>query len=287
VRDALCNILSLALHTDRIKLGTSVIDVYRRHPVQIAATVATIDEISGGRIILGLGAGAKTVVEPLGIKWKGSRTPVLESVRIIREILRGESVSYDGNIYQLRDAKLFFKPIRNRIPIYLGPISQMSLQLGGQIADGVILSGFVSTDYVRYAIENIQIGAEKVGRDIKDIDIACLLETCVTENMKIVRQAFEDHLLSHLTWQPFDVVLRQSGDWLMNQVARVRNASAESKSEAMSYVTDKIIDHLTVSGSPSNCSKRIKEYISAGVKLPIIRVWGRNIPLAIETASKD
>ena len=130
---------AIALSTKKIALGPGVTNPYLTHPSLTAAAVATLDEISGGRAMLGISAGDPLFLSTVGIKQKKPVTTVREAVLIISKLLRGEEIHFQGEVFSCRGTRLRFKPA-GRIPIYIGGRRRRMLQLAAELADGVLLN---------------------------------------------------------------------------------------------------------------------------------------------------
>lgn len=268
-RDGFTPQMAFAMATKRMKVATGVVNPYTRNVVVNAITIATIDEVSNGRAILGIGAGGpRTALERMGVSYRKQLSAVRESVEIIRRLLRGEEVTYQGEFFNIQKIKLDFAPVRERIPIYIGSMFPKSLQQAGEIGDGVLLSSTTSPEYVKFAIENVKIGAERAGRDIKEIEIASFIQTSVAEEYEEAKAAIKTALAYLAREEEFLPVWKQSAEWLIDETLPLRKASTMDK--AAELVTDRIIDAVTVTGPPSKCRRRMEDYISAGVQVPIV-----------------
>lgn len=136
-RDAFTLLTELAGRTERIHLGTGIINVFSRSPALIAMSAATLDDISGGRVRLGLGTSGARVVEDFhGVRFSKPLTRLRETIQIIRLLLAGERADFSGECFELRRFKLGFKPVRSEIPIYVAALTQKSLRQAGELADG-------------------------------------------------------------------------------------------------------------------------------------------------------
>jgi alkanesulfonate monooxygenase SsuD/methylene tetrahydromethanopterin reductase-like flavin-dependent oxidoreductase (luciferase family) len=174
---------SLAVSTNRIKLATGILAIYYRSPALNAMTAATLDELSGGRLILGLGSGAPRFLAAQGIDSKRKLDAMREYIEITRRILSGDSVQHEGRFHNLTGVKLSFKPPREKIPIYLAARRERMLQLAGQSADGVFVSdGFCSESYIRWAGEKVRRGLKEAGRNSGDVDFSCAVLLSVAPN---------------------------------------------------------------------------------------------------------
>ena len=157
-----------AQHTSRVKVGPCVTDPYARHPALTAMAIATLDEISNQRAILGIGAGISGFAE-LGIDRKKPARAIREAIELIRMLLRGEKVTYKGEVIQFTDGKLSFAPVRSEIPIYLasnGPIGQKT---AGAVADGAIMEACGNVQEVKAFRAVLDAGAKQAGRDPKAV----------------------------------------------------------------------------------------------------------------------
>jgi len=180
---------------------------------------------------------------------------------------------------------LGFKPVRDKIPVYLGVIGPKMLQLAGEIADGVLLTAGATPEYIRFALENIRIGAERAGRNFKEIDIACLIILSISENINEAKAAIK-RVVAHLVTLPqFDPILKASGLQDNAAVISIREAGRKGEMEkASQYVNDELMEVLTIFGTPKECKLKLKRFISAGVTLPVIYPFGEIE--AIKTAIK-
>ncbi|MDD4750121.1 MAG: 5,10-methylenetetrahydromethanopterin reductase, partial [Methanosarcinaceae archaeon] len=167
-RDVYTTLTVLALSTNSIKIGSGVTNSYTRNPAITASSIGSVNEISGGRAILGLGPGDKATFDAMGIEWVKPLATTRESIQAIKSFFAGEKVSMEGNQVQFCGAKLAFKP--GNIPIYMGAQGPKMLELAGEVADGVLINASHPKDF-EVAVTQIKKGAEKAGRDPKDIDI--------------------------------------------------------------------------------------------------------------------
>ena len=139
--EALTQLTAFACGTSRIKLGTGILPIFHRTPTLLAMGAGGLDAISGGRFILGLGVGHQGAVEGAhGIPFDRPMTRLRETVHIVRRLLTGESVAFEGSAYNVKSAKLGFNPIRADMPIYLAALRPRMVELAGEIADGVLLN---------------------------------------------------------------------------------------------------------------------------------------------------
>src|ERR1700747_3721981 len=133
-REVYSTLAILAQHTTKVKLGTCVTDPFARHPALTAMAIATLDEISNKRAILGIGAGISGFVE-LGVVRKKPAVAIREAIEVIRALLKGESVDFHGDVVTLNKGRLGFKPVRADIPVYAASNGPLGQRMTGSVAD--------------------------------------------------------------------------------------------------------------------------------------------------------
>jgi 5,10-methylenetetrahydromethanopterin reductase len=262
---------AVACQTDSLRIGISVINPYTRHPGLIAMEFGALDEISGGRAVLGIGAGARFWIKnQLHLGWERPGRAVREAVDLIRRLLRGERVTCNGEIFRLTDAALYFSPPRPNPPIHLGVIGPKNLQMAGAIADGVILGMMSSPEYIRFAREQVRFGAVQAGRDLDGFEISALLPISISEDEKGARESVKPLLAILLGVGAFDAsspILRcvDFPESLLRQFTE-RFAQGDMPAD---IVSDEIIDTFAIAGSPQHCVRRMAAFIEAGLHIPI------------------
>ena len=177
-REVYSSLTLCALNTSHIKLGPCVTDPYSRHPALTAQAIGTLDEISDGRAVLGIGAGISGFAE-LGVARSRPALAIREAVTLVRALLRDKKVDYQGRTVGFNGGGLNFSPLRADLPIYIASNSPMGLELAGELADGVIVSSCVTRATVDYSLGIISEGASRSGRDIADIDRVARLNCCI------------------------------------------------------------------------------------------------------------
>jgi 5,10-methylenetetrahydromethanopterin reductase len=169
-RDPFALLALCAEATERIRLGLGVTNPYTRHPVQLARGAGLLAEVSGGRFVLGLGAGNKPrVLDGLGIPQTNVLSRVREAVDVIRRLLAGEVLSHKSATLKLNEVYLDFEP-DYRVPIVLASRAPGMLSLAGEIADGAIFEGLFTPPALEWALGRLMKGAFKVGRQLEDVE---------------------------------------------------------------------------------------------------------------------
>jgi len=281
-RDAFNILTEIAARTERIHLGTGIINVFSRSPALIAMSAATLDEISGGRFRLGLGTSGARVVEDFhGIRFDRPLTRLREAIQIIRLLINGERVDFNGKCFELRRFKLGFKPLRSDIPIYIAALSPRSLRQVGELADG-----WLPTHWPRVGLEEgiakIREGAEGTGRDAKRIEIAPFVNVIVSDD---VSQARNQARL------PLAYYIGGMGDYYHASLSRLGFGAAVDqvrelwqagrRKDAMAAIDDEMLDSIAVCGSMEHCRALLDEMYDLGATSPLVP-----IPIAGSTSEK-
>ncbi len=260
---------ALACSTSRIQIGLGVVNPFTRHPALIAMEVAALTELAPRRTMLGIGAGVSAWIEQMHL---GSPTPgiaIREAVELIRRIVRGEKVTFDGRVFHTDRIALSFKSPQAEIPIYLGVLGPKNLAMAGRIADGVILSAMTSPTYAHFAADNIRKGAEAAGRTSKP-ELAAFLLTSVSEDEKEAREAIKPLLagmISLMASQPQNPLFAVAG---MDPDEMRRFGEVYASGELpVRLVTDAIIDRFAIAGGPDRCRDGLKRIIDAGITHPV------------------
>ncbi|NIP67124.1 5,10-methylenetetrahydromethanopterin reductase, partial [Candidatus Bathyarchaeota archaeon] len=181
-RNVYVTLTAAALYTQRIRLGPGVTNPYLINPVVTAQAVASLNEISDGRVIFGIGAGDKTTLRSTGVEMRKPLAAVKECVQIVRRMIREKSLTFEGEIFQARDAKFFFKP-RKEIPVYVGAQGPKMLAMAGRIGDGVLINAGHPKD-VNYAVGRVKKGLEQAGKKMSDVDVAAYTSFSVHEKVE-------------------------------------------------------------------------------------------------------
>ena len=267
-RDAVTTASAVATATHTARVATAVVNPFTRGAVLTAVTAATLDEVCGGRLVLGIGPGSPIVLERQGIHFDHPLVRLRETVEVVRRLLRGEEVTFTGQTLQVKRARLDFTPLRPAIPIYLGVTGPKALALAGEIADGVILNGFVSPEYTRRAIEIVRSAARAAGRNPDDVDITASLIVSVDTDHAAALDAVRPLVALYLA--DFPNIARESGvaDDVLGQISAAHRR--EGPHAAAQFVSDAVASELTCAGTLSEVQAGVTRRRAAGVGLPIV-----------------
>jgi 5,10-methylenetetrahydromethanopterin reductase len=260
-RDSFVGLTAVAQATSRIKLGPGILIPYIHHPALIAVFATTLCEASNDRVSLGLGVGGELVLRRLGIKsWIKPITALTESVEIIRRLFNGETLDYDGKIFQTQSTCLLPLP-KTKIPIYIGARGPMMLRLAGRIADGVLMRAFLED--VEQALATITNGAKDAGKSAGMVDIADMLTFSVSRREVEKARDLAKLMASWIVATSPEV--SQNIGIKKDEVEAVKRAVQKNPSGAIGHITDKMVDAFSIAGNPDYCIKRISERVDAGL----------------------
>jgi 5,10-methylenetetrahydromethanopterin reductase len=287
-RDSFVPMAAMAMATERIKVGSGIVNVFTRGPVVIAISFIGLEELAPGRILMGLGTGSPLVLSPQGVAFDKPLTRLREYCEVIPRLIRGEEVTYAGRTIALERAQVEdllseqggLGGPRTRLPLWLGVTGPKALEYAGEVADGVMLNTCLPVDYVRDAVKRIEEGARRAGRKPEEIEIAMANATAPNESSEEGKRIAARFIALYLSLFPNIAKAAQVDERIL---AGVRQAFEQRGLEAASeLVSDDLVDRLTVAGTVEECRARLDEYRAAGVQLTILAPLERTMDLAID-----
>jgi len=268
--DQFAILAAAAAVTRRIKLGTSISSVFVRSATTIGMAAATVDQLSGGRFILGLGSSHRVQVEPEhGVPFVQPTQRLRETVDVVRGLVRDGAVAYSGKVVTIERFELWFTPLRREIPIYISALFPPMLQIGGEIADGVLLT-WPTAESGRRAVDNVAIGARRAGRKPESIDVASLIPCYVARDQREAFDGMRNAVAFYAGFFPrYNRLLAEAG--FAEAVASIKEAfDRADRAEAARRVPDALLAAITAAGTPEQCREKVEAYRRAGIALPII-----------------
>ena len=273
---------AIAMETKRIKLGIGVTDPVRKHPAVLAQTATTLDIISNGRLIMGIGPGEAMNLDPYGISWERPVTRMRETVELVKKLWREDRVNYDGEFYKLHNAYLRPKPIQKpHPPIWIAANSKRTLKLTGEMADGW-LPFRTTPETLGRDLNIVGLHAEKAGRNIKEIVVAPHTFASISRDRDSAREALARArfylLLSPKRLEQIGYTV-PTHEFDFSRV--IYSPDMEKKvMEKMKDVPIEAAEKIVVWGTPDDCIEKFERFIQAGATyfalmiLQTLGYWG-------------
>lgn len=277
-RDAISVMGAMAYATERIKIASGVVNSWTRPASLMALTFASLDELGPGRMVLGIGAYWDPLAWKQGIERRKPIKQMREYVEVTRRLLAMETVTFEGELVQVRDLRLELghgiQRTPRQVPVYLGATGFKMLELAGEIADGVLLNAFTSLVYQERALRHAEQGAARAGRSVADLDIPQLVVVCLDDqHPERARRAARYTAAMYLGQQPH--IAKASGvpEELLERVNRTmggwppRQGGIEA---AMELVPSDVVDSLAASGNAEECRKQVEAYVTRPNVYPVV-----------------
>ena len=264
-RDPFTVLAAIAERTTQVLLGPGVTNPYSRHPALVATAMATLDELSGGRAVLGLGAGG-TNHRALGIERRAPVTALRDAIAVIRGLWAGETVTVGGAVVRADGAKLDFAAARTQIPIYIGARGPRMLELAGAVADGVIVGNVATREGWSYALDRIETGAARAGREIGEIRLTAWLYTSVADGQDEALDAIRPMVATSLvTSRPVlsELGIRMPDDFRAFMEARGWRLDRGVVTEAGAALPVDVVRRFGIAGTPETCRQRLRALLDA------------------------
>ncbi len=257
----------LALATKRVQLGPGVTNPYLVHPAVTAAALATLDDMSRGRAMLGISSGDPVFLQTVGITQRKPLTCVREAVQIIKDLWDGKRVDLDGECFYCRGAALRFKP-DHKIPIYIGGRRRKMMQLAGEVADGALINACQPEDVVE-SIANIRQGLAASGRSPRAFDFVAYMPVSLDKDVKKAREAARSVVAFIASSAPEQSLAHR--DISVKDAEAVRRLLSKGEvAKARAAVTDEMIDEFSVCGDSGLLVERVAELKKVGVTRAVI-----------------
>ena len=267
--DALTTAAAVALNTDRCRIGTAIIPVFSRTPAVLASTTHVLNQLSGGRFILGLGSSSQTMME----NWHGQTfekplTRVKETTLLIKQMLLGEKTDFRGEAVTSRGYRQLPLPADTQQLIYMAALRGKMLEAAAEFSDGVILNLFPK-DALPRMMDHIRIGAERAGKKLEDVEIVCRHQVVVTDDVENARNMIRASFAPYYATPVYNAFLAWSG---YEDVARTikEGWAAKDRAKTTGALDDQLVDDIAILGTKEVCHDRIREYGEMGITTHII-----------------
>jgi 5,10-methylenetetrahydromethanopterin reductase len=276
VRDSVTSLATIGLGTQRMTLGCTQITRLRT-PLVMAQSLAALDELTNGRMMMAPGACTHTHAKRHGLHRADPARCLIEWVEGMRLILSGEKVSYHGEHVDFDDVKISFAPTRDYVPLFIPATSKKGLQIAGRIGDGVLLNATCSPEYSANAIQIVREAAEEAGRDWSTFQIWQIVNTSVEDDHQKALDAIRWEIASKLDPIQLPFIIKPKkvvGEPYMHEedIPIFEEAWERGGKQALiDAVPDSYVEGLTASGTPDEVVARIQRYRDVGVQVPLLR----------------
>lgn len=269
-REAFVMLGAIASLTSKIKLGTSIVSMFSRSPATTAMAASTLDNISKNRTIIGIGASTPILAENWhGTKFEYPLKRMKEYVTCFKIISSGETINFDGNFFKLKNMKIMHPSSRKKIPVFLGAVNSGMIKLATDIADGTILY-LRPFDELKETVRHIRSVTSKKS---KNFEISSVFIAAISNRYpELARSRAAKTLAFYVAvGKYYSEFLSSHG--FKNEVEQISNDYLTNGIENISkFVTDHMLDSLTICGTVEDCIRSLKRFVSCGISLPILQI---------------
>jgi alkanesulfonate monooxygenase SsuD/methylene tetrahydromethanopterin reductase-like flavin-dependent oxidoreductase (luciferase family) len=256
--------------TRQIKVGSAIYHILGRTPATLALQAMGLDELTGGRFLLGIGSSNPTIAKWHGQTFDHPLGRVREYIEIVRAAMRGEKLAFDGKYFTAHNFKMAFKPSGRTIPIYLAAFGSQMTRLAGRISDGVLINMANPTEIRRIADE-VRAGALEAGKDPAQMEIICKIRCSIAPNHDTARDALSHALTYYALADYYRDLLARMG--FAGEVEAMRGAwKSGGFHAARKLVSDRMFESLPLVAATSapQVVQQIKPYVEAGATRVIL-----------------
>jgi 5,10-methylenetetrahydromethanopterin reductase len=278
---------AFAASTERLFVGSGVVNTWTRNVALLASTFVTLDDLAPGRIVLGIGAWWDPLARKVGIDRTHPLRCMRETVEACRRLFTLEEVVLHGEFVRLDGVRIDVvhgDTSPRHIPIYIGATGPKMLELSGEIADGVVLNYMVSPAYNDAAMERIEAGARRAGRTVEEIDRPQLVVCSLDEDREKALDSARLLLTQYLGQQPH--IMKASGvdQSLIDEINSIVAwpAGHDEIQKAAGIVPDEVVQLVSASGTPEECRAKVAQYIEHGATCPILYPLGDDVEAMID-----
>lgn len=266
-RDMYITAAVVSEHTSRAQIGTFVADPYTHHPVLTAMAIATLDEISSGRAILGLGAGG-TGFPVMGIRRTKPAVAIKEAVYVIRALWAGQTVNFRGEVIQCHNGRLNVLPRRADIPVIIASRGNLVLQAAGEVADGVMIATYAEPVGIQHALSMVEQGAERAGRRFDDLTIISRVDACISSDRRAAYDAVKPMVGVFLwTSYPDREFVHKVGLKVPDELeAIIAKRDYNLMAPNAHLIPDEFVDKFCWAGTAEDVAHRVAEVVKMGIQ---------------------
>ena len=254
--------------TKRVRIGTAVVPVYTRALPVLAAGAGSVAQLAPGRVVLGLGASSETIVDAWGgVPYRRPLTRMRETLPVLRQMLAGERVTFEGRTVRTRGFRLVSPPPAP-VPIYVAALMPPMLELAGELADGVILN-FMPVEAMPAILGHVRAGAARAGRDPAGIEVVARFQVIVTDDVAMGRSAVRQMMGPYFATTVYNRFVAWCG-FAAEAEAIAAGWRAKDRARNLAAVSDAMIDRLAIIGPLAHCRARLAAFAAAGVTTPMV-----------------
>jgi len=276
----------MGINTSKILVGPAATDILRRHPVTVAQALATLDQITGGRVTVGIGAGEAMNLQPYGLPLENLYGKLREAIQVIKMLWTADHTklaTFEGRFYHLKEAFLQVKPVAKPPPIYVGAFGPRMLEMTGELADGWMPFSHTPETYKQCLNGPILKGAQKAGRSLSEIEPALLPPTQISEDRDKAREQVEGASKRFLVLLPsilkmIDPKIEHPGApyTLVHWMSRLNKEDMKVISDLAEKIPSEVALKTVIWGTPEDCIEQIEDFVESGCRHFIFGVRGRN-----------
>jgi len=290
VRDAIVPMAAYAAVTEKITIGSGVINNWTRNIGLLASTYLTLDDLAPNRVICGIGAWWDPLAKNVGIERRKPLLAMKETIEVFRRLLNMEQVTFHGEFHQVEGIELDVVHGRRKprnVPVYIGATGPKMMELTGEIADGVVLNYCVPPEYNHQAMERLEVGAKRSNRSLDDLDRPQLVVCSVDMDEEKALDTSRELLTQYLAQQPHIAKASGVSQDIVDEIQSILGwpATHEQIMQAKHLVSDELVTRITASGTPEQARAKVQEYIDNGSTCPILYPVGGDVKLLIDTFS--
>lgn len=266
--DGLTPLAAIASQCPTLRLGTAILPVFTRPAALMAMGAATLQHLSGGRFVLGIGTSSSIIVGKwMGIPFVDPVRRTRETVAVLREALSGKKISHTSKAFSSEGFRLGMDPPAE-VPIYLAALGPKMLRLAGEVADGVVLWLF-TPEGMRDAVAQVHEGAKAAGRDPASIDVVARIIVAIDEDPQFLRYMLKRMATTYAMVDVYNASLTRQG--FEAEAAAIRSAwNGGDREGAVEAVTDEMIERIFVFGDREMCREKLGFFRDAGLKTPVL-----------------
>jgi 5,10-methylenetetrahydromethanopterin reductase len=273
-KDAWLLFAAAAQRTERIRLGPCVAPIYMREPTYVAQLAATLDELSDGRAEVVFGIGNIAMLEQYGVEWRGTRpiARLREAHQVMRTVLDQGAIDFEGDFYRYTGVTTASRPVQEHLPLKIGAMGgPKSIELAGEIADGLHTACAYSPEALSYAVQHFQAGVERAGRNADGLDLGDSLLGAIAPDGDVARRAGRILAAFYIPSMPPALLERRHGIEPERVAAVTEAFAAGDVQRALETTPEEVADQIMVAGTPEDWVRWLTEtYAPAGLNHALV-----------------